>query len=485
MSAESVPNITPRPTLSRFSPPIEVLERPATLDVSAEAEDTRAEIPGIPQEHDGVDKSILVVKVRKGIPDQQTPVSLEYEEDELNLWEDEEEIPEDLALINPLAMYMREMGRYPLLDAFEEKRLGARIFAAKMTLHALSRLVNEPVLADNQRGKIAILFESKDKVTLKNWSESPLGLDLYANGKALPKDQQSKEFKKEVTDVKIRTSYRKFDAWINEHLVSGDEQFWDQFLSRGFKLIERGLVAREKLYISNLRLVIFIAKRYINRGLSLEDLIQEGNIGLERGVDRFDFHRGFRFSTYASWRIRQAVGRAIQTDGNLISIPVSMYQVMDDMLKEAKDETQRLGVTVSPIEIAERAGNKAAVSAFRAKNPLSYESKIIGDALDDDPEISTYQTFLEDHSLPQPEEEASREELKEQMKEVLGSLTSRENEVIRLRFGIDDGVGKTPEEVGKKFGISRERIRQIEQEIMKKLRHPSISNRLRGYLKGE
>ena len=294
------------------------------------------------------------------------------------------------------------------------------------------------------------------------------GLVLKTNGeidvdatvpKSLPTDDAVRMYLKEIGKVPLLTGAEERELAIR--MEQGDEE------------------AKKKLCESNLRLVVSIAKRYLNRGLSFLDLIQEGNLGLIKAVDKFDYTKGYKFSTYATWWIRQAITRSIADQARTIRIPVHMVETINKLIRISRQLLQELGREPTSEEIAKEMGitvEKVREIKKISQDPVSLETPI------GEEEDSHLGDFIPDDDVPAPVEAAAYSMLKEQLMEVLDTLSDREKKVLMLRFGLEDGRPRTLEEVGKEFNVTRERIRQIEAKALRKLRHPSRSKQLRDYL---
>ena len=311
-----------------------------------------------------------------------------------------------------------------------------------------SREPNSEELADEE--------DDDDGVVLTKTGE----IDVEATvPKTLPTDDPVRMYLKEIGKVSLLTADEERELAIR--MEQGDEE------------------AKKKLCESNLRLVVSIAKRYLNRGLSFLDLIQEGNLGLIKAVDKFDYTKGYKFSTYATWWIRQAITRSIADQARTIRIPVHMVETINKLVRISRQLLQEYGREPTSEEIAKEMGitvEKVRESNKISQDPVSLETPI------GEEEDSHLGDFIPDDDVPAPVDAAAYSMLKEQLMEVLDTLSDREKKVLMLRFGLEDGRPRTLEEVGKEFNVTRERIRQIEAKALRKLRHPSRSKKLKDYL---
>ena len=285
-------------------------------------------------------------------------------------------------------------------------------------------------------------------------------IDLEATiSKNIAVDDPVRMYLKEIGKVPLLTAQEEID--LAKRMEAGDEY------------------AKQKLCEANLRLVVSIAKKYVGRGMLFLDLIQEGNLGLIKAVDKFDWTKGYKFSTYATWWIRQAITRSIADQARTIRIPVHMVETINKLIRVSRQLLQEEGREPPPDEIAEEMGisvEKVREILKIAQEPVSLETPI------GEEEDSHLGDFIPDDDAPAPAEAAAFSMLKEQLVDVLGTLTEREQKVLKLRFGLEDGRARTLEEVGKKFDVTRERIRQIEAKALRKLRHPTRSKKLKDYL---
>ena len=290
--------------------------------------------------------------------------------------------------------------------------------------------------------------------------DEPADVDLESSlPKGIAVDDPVRMYLKEIGKVPLLSADEEIE--LAKRMEQGDEE------------------AKKRLCEANLRLVVSIAKRYVGRGMLFLDLIQEGNLGLIKAVDKFDYTKGYKFSTYATWWIRQAITRSIADQARTIRIPVHMVETINKLKRVSRQLLQTYGREPSPEEIAEEMGisvDKVREIQKIAQEPVSLETPI------GEEEDSHLGDFIPDEDVPAPAEAAAFSMLKEQLVEVLDTLTEREQKVLKLRFGLDDGRARTLEEVGKEFDVTRERIRQIEAKALRKLRHPSRSKKLKDYL---
>ena len=310
--------------------------------------------------------------------------------------------------------------------------------------------------------------------TLENLGIDVIGDDIEAEMEEIQNEEE--ELDLSVPEgISIDDPVRMYLKEIGKvPLLSAEEE-----INLALKMENGDIEAKRRLAEANLRLVVSIAKRYVGRGMQFLDLIQEGNLGLIKAVEKFDYRRGFKFSTYATWWIRQAITRAIADQARTIRIPVHMVETINKLIRVSRQLLQELGREPQPDEIAKEIGmsvEKVREIMKISQEPVSLETPI------GEEEDSHLGDFIPDDDAPAPAEAAAFTLLKEQLIDVLDTLTAREEKVLRLRFGLDDGRARTLEEVGKEFNVTRERIRQIEAKALRKLRHPSRSKKLKDYL---
>ena len=299
-------------------------------------------------------------------------------------------------------------------------------------------------------------LQQLEELPLADPAEAP---EVFIPDPAAKLDDPVRMYLKEIGKIPLLTQEE--EQALAQRMMEGDEK------------------ARQKMTEANLRLVVSIAKRYVGRGMQLLDLVQEGNLGLLKAVEKFDYTKGFKFSTYATWWIRQAITRAIADQARTIRIPVHMVETINRVIRTAHSMIQDLGRDPTPEEIAREMNmdvSKVEEIMKIAQEPVSLETPI------GEEEDSHLGDFIQDEEASQPAEAASYTMLREQLEEVLKSLTAREEQVLRMRFGLIDGKAHTLEEVGREFDVTRERIRQIESKALRKLRHPSRSKKLRDFL---
>ena len=375
---------------------------------------------------EALDKNRIVLRIEPAvddIPEEELALE-EADEIELDLETLEQDVPDDTGINDPVKMYLKEIGRVQLLSADEEVELAKQM-------------------------EDGLAVEAK-------YEELRLKLDIQQKAYDIAK-KKKKATKEYATNIEQLT--KKISVYEGK--------------------VETGRAAGQKLVSANLRLVVNIAKRYVGRGMHFLDLIQEGNLGLMKAVEKFDYRKGYKFSTYATWWIRQAITRAIADQARTIRIPVHMVETINKIIRINRQLLQELGREPSPQEIAEKMDmpeERVREILKISQEPVSLETPI------GEEEDSHLGDFIQDDNVPIPADAAAQTLLHEQLNEILRTLTDRERRVLKLRFGLEDGKQRTLEEVGREFNVTRERIRQIEAKALRKLRHPSRSKRIKDFL---
>jgi RNA polymerase primary sigma factor len=327
-------------------------------------------------------------------------------------------------------------------------------------------------------GDLDAAAETWDESKLEEIEIEPLSaLEALAEAEAESVDDPVRMYLREIGKVSLLTGEE--EVSLAKRMEFGEMSERSANGSRDVDMIHDGIEARRQLTEANLRLVVSVAKKYLGRGMSLLDLVQEGNIGLIRAVEKFDYHKGYKFSTYATWWIRQAITRAIADQARTIRIPVHMVETINKLVRIQRRLLQELGRDPTAEEIAremELSPERVREIQKLSQEPVSLETPI------GEEEDSHLGDFIEDRGALAPADAASHQLLKEQVEDVLDSLSVRERKVLQLRFGLEDGRSRTLEEVGREFKVTRERIRQIEAKALRKLRHPTRSRKLKDYL---